>query len=155
MPADEKSKNQVKAFLKIHRTASLATVSAHGEPQVATVNYVFDDNFNFFFIARTHSRKFKNLEQNQRVGILVGNDPQIPVIVQMQGTAEQVHDEHYMVEYLKKEVDLSDKSWEILFKTPGVDFVLFRVKVDWIRWLNLNLTAYPETYMKDFEQIIP
>ncbi len=89
------------------------------------------------------------------MGILVGNDPQIPVIVQMQGDAEPVRDEHYMVEYLSKEVELNDKSWDVLFKTPGVDFMLFRVKIDWLRWLNLNLSAYPQTYMKDFEQIIP
>jgi general stress protein 26 len=155
MPADEKLKNQVKSFLQIHRTASLATVSEHGEPQVATVNYVLDDNFNFFFIVRKHSRKFKNLESNKKVGILVGGDPQIPVIVQMQGIAEPVRDEKNIVEYFSKEVELNDKSWDVLFKTPGVDFMLFKVKIEWLRWLNLNLTAYPETYMKDFEQIIP
>lgn len=155
MPADERLKTQVKNYLQLHRTAALATVSQNGEPQVANVNYVLDDNFNLFFIAREHSRKFENLGHNKRVGLLVGNDPQIPVIIEIQGNAERVEDAHMMIDYFSKQIDLGDKTWDALFKTPGVNFALFKVQIDWLRWLNLNLSSYPETYMKDFEQIIP
>lgn len=155
MPAPESLKTQVRSFLQLHRTASLATLAPNGDPQVALVNYVLDDNWDFFFMARKHSRKYQNLEKNKRVGILVSGDPQIAAVVEAQGEAELVNDEHMMVDYLSKQVDLGDKTWETLFKTPGVDFVLFKVKIDWLKWLNLDMTAYPQTYMKDFEQIIP
>jgi len=155
MASLEKTKGDVRNFLQRHRTASLATVAANGEPQVATVNYVLDDDFNFFFVARKQSRKFANLERDKKVGILVGDDPQIPAIVEMQGEAEMVQDARNINEYFSKQTDLGDKSWDMLFKTAGVNFVLFKVKITWIRWLNLDMASYPEMYMKDFVEIVP
>jgi len=155
MTQDEKLKKQVLAFLQNHRTAAIATVSKRNEPQVAAVNYIMDDEFNLFFITRKGSRKFENLEHSKRVGILVGNDPKVPAVVQIQGNAEILPDSHYMANFISKQIDVNDAQWWPILKTRGLDFVLFKVTIDWLRWLNLDITGYPQTYMKDFQQVIP
>ena len=48
----EDLKKEALKFLNEQVTAALATVSVTGEPQVATIYYHVDNDFNFYFITR-------------------------------------------------------------------------------------------------------
>ena len=96
-----------------------------------------------------------NITGNHNVGIVVGTNPKIPATAQIQGVAHIIQDpNHFVVNYFSKAMNSDDSEWWPLFKSRGVDYVFFRVEIKWLRWLNLDITGYPETYQGDFYQII-
>lgn len=149
-------RDEVIKFLQKNKTAVIATSSADGTPEAATITYLFDDDFNLYFITRKQSRKFQNILKNHIVSVVVGTDPQILATAQMKGIATVIeHPNSFAISYLMKKIDLGEPRWWPLFKARGVDYVFVKIKVTWLRWLNLDLTGYPETYHEDFEQVIP
>lgn len=152
----QKAKKRVLKFLQQHKTAVIATISPDNKPQAATITYILDDDFSFYFMTKKNSRKFKNILHNPDVGIVVGTDPKIPATAQMEGEAHVIKDpHHFMVNYLSKAITIADPEWWPLLKPRGVDYAFFKVTITWLRWLNLDITGYPETYQEDFHQIIP
>jgi pyridoxamine 5'-phosphate oxidase family protein len=84
-------------FLKDSRLARLATVSPDGQPHVVPVGFEFDGNF--FYIGGynfTKSLKFKNIQKNNKVGLVVDDlasiNPWRPRFVIVRGTAEIITD---------------------------------------------------------------
>ncbi len=142
-------------FIQKTKTAVLSTVSPEHQPEAATVTYVCDDDFNFYFITKKDSRKLQNILKNPNVAIVVGTSEN-PATAQMQGVAEIITDpDHFIVTYFSQSVNVAETKWWPLFKVRGSDFAFVKVKITWLRWLNLDLTEYPETYKDDFQQIIP
>lgn len=154
-PIPEELEAQVLRFLQRHKTAVLGTMSPEGTVQGATVSYIWDDEFNFYFITRRDSRKFRNMAANPRVSIVVGTEPSSPGTIQAEGIAKVIEDPHFMVHYFTEIVDITKPEWWPLFGLSGMDFVFFQVKIDWLRWLDLDVVGYPATYQEHFRQIIP
>lgn len=146
---------EARAFLQKHKTCVLGTLAADGEPQGATMTYICDDDFNFYFVTRKESRKHRNLLADPRVSIVVGVDPEAPGTAQAQGKAEVLNEPHFMIHYFEKIVDISAPEWWPLFALEGMDFVFFKVTPTWLRWLNLDAGTYPRTYREGFQQILP
>lgn len=143
-------KEEAKNFLKNNYLASVSTVSAEGEPQVAVVLYYADDDFNLYFLTRQHTRKAINLKTNKKVGVAIGNN-RFPGTVQLQGDADSKTE--YMqafVEKLEERSDLNDAYSGPFLKVRGIDFQVFKVIPGWLRYTSLNL----ETGLEEQTQII-
>jgi len=83
-------------YLMTQRLARLATVSPSGEPHVVPVVYEFDGQYIYFSGWNlTKSVKFRNLQMNNRVAIVVDDvalrDRWSPRGIEIRGTAEPVH----------------------------------------------------------------
>lgn len=89
-----------KKFLKESKLARLATVSPGGQPHVVPIGFEFDadsGSFTFGGYNLTKSLKFKNIQKNNKVGLviddLVSVDPWTPRFIIMRGTAEIITEE--------------------------------------------------------------
>lgn len=158
MPTTDKGalREKVLQFLQKHKTAVIATSSGSGAPEAATITYLFDDDFNFYFITRRQSRKLQNILKNPKVSIVVGTHSDAFETAQIEGTATVIENpDRFVVSYLTKTIKLDEPQWWPLFKIRGADYVFVHVKAEWLRWLDLDRTGYPEKYDENFEQVIP
>lgn len=82
-------------FLRTHPMGVLSTVSEDGRPWGAAVYYVPDEDFNFYFVTRKNTHKYKNIEDNPFVAFTVA-DADDQVSVQAAGKLSKVPPEDYM-----------------------------------------------------------
>lgn len=76
-------------FLSAHRTATLATVTTKTKPDAATVFYIVDKDMTICFMTRVESRKFRNLEKQPVVSMVITDEKTMETI-QLTGTAERI-----------------------------------------------------------------
>ena len=138
---------EAKKFVHSKKLGVISTVSPKGKPESATVLYLLDDNWNLFFITRNDSRKAANLQINKYVSFVVGTDLG-PTTMQMNGEAEQLTDEDrkQFVNDLAKHSDLNALYYGPFLNLLGINFLLFKVKITWARYLTLNMLQMRETY---------
>ena len=149
-------REQALKFLQRHKTAALGTVSPDGAPHVAVVTCIIDDDFNIYFVTKADSRKLKNILRDPRVAVTVGGNPKTPSTIQMEGRAEIIDDpRHYMISHLNREMDIANAHWWPLLKTHGVEFIYLKIKVEWARRLDLDMTKDAGSYDQEFQEIIP
>lgn len=80
-------------FLKENRLAALATVSSEeNAPQASLIYYITDESFHIYIVIAKESRKFKNISQNNKVALVVGQEMK-PLELQLNGVAKVVEDE--------------------------------------------------------------
>ena len=79
------------AYLRSQRLARIATVSRRSQPDVAPVTYAFDDErFYVGGLTLTRTLKFRNVQEQARVGLVVDDAPAdgwTPRGVRIHGTA--------------------------------------------------------------------
>lgn len=140
-------------FLNSKVTAAVATVSPTGEPQVATMYFYSDDQFNFYFLTARGSHKINNIEVNNKVAIVVGFGPET-ICVQVAGTAEIGHE--FKDEFIKKIMDKISfhklDQWPVLLlEKEGL--VLLKVKPESLVLMNFDKEGHPITYSHDFSKL--
>jgi len=146
------TKQQILDFLKTNALAVAATVSPKNEPQAATVIYMADDDFNFYFVTRRHTRKVENLESNKNVALVVGTQA-APITIQANGEAELLNEKNELGQFIQKlseKKNLEEMYYGPFLNLPGLDFVVFKVKPKWMRALYLNT----ETQKEEFYQLV-
>jgi PPOX class probable F420-dependent enzyme len=74
-------------FLRRHRLAVEATVSATGAPQAAVVGFGVSDDLELVFDTLDTTRKLRNLRQEPRVALVVGWDEE--QTAQIEGVADE------------------------------------------------------------------
>lgn len=141
-------------FLDDQITAAVSTVSPLGEPQVSTMYYYIDADFNFYFITAKGSKKLKNIESNQKVAIVVGFGP-APITVQAGGIAEINQDfKEELIDKIFKKINFhSLDQWPAL-KLQKDGLVIFKVKPKWLTFLNFDKEGHPNTYNHDYNQMV-
>lgn len=73
----------------------LSTVTEDGEPWGSAVYYVADEDFNFYFVTRTKTHKYQNIEKTPWAALtVVDRDSQ--TTVQVSGNVKKVPVEDYM-----------------------------------------------------------
>lgn len=145
---------QLMQFLHSKSIAVVSTLSPAGLPTSATVYFVVDDDFNFYFITKTFSRKFKNLSTNPNASMVVGTDNE-PATAQIEGKVERVVDHAIFMEKFRQfEEIFSHNSYVApIFQMAPDDnnLVMFKLVPNWLRWLDLRA----EKVDGGFVQIIP
>lgn len=85
---------------------TLATCTQKGEPWAAVVFYVYDKDYNFYFLSAIDSRHAKNIEKNPKVSAVMF-DSSAPIgtsdEVQIEGNAEEVDED---TKNIKEVVDI-------------------------------------------------
>lgn len=153
---EEEQKIHQKAleFLRECNTMVVSTVSDQGEPQVATVYFTVDDDFNIFFMTSRGSKKCENLKSNGKIAFVVGTGPEI-VTIQGGGVAEPLDEKEAQVFYkLIEKVSLrSPWQWPVtLLAKEG--YCTFKITPTWMVWLNLHKEKYPDIASEEFYKII-
>lgn len=148
----QKTKRDVLKYLQENIVAVIATVGTNKKPEAATIHYFMDDDFNFYFVTRKHTRKFKNLQENNDVAIVVGTQV-APFTAQMEGKAFLLSKEKEIMDFIKK---LKTKALKDLYlgylpispfpAIAGVDYALFKVKINWLRWMSFDEKSKKEIY---------
>lgn len=151
---NEDLKKETFKFLGEHVTAAVATVSATGEPEIATMYYYTDDDFNFYFISAKNSQKLKNIEINKNVAIAVGFGP-APITVQAGGVAEISYDfnEEFVNKIFEKINFHNLDQWPVL-QLEKEGLVLLKVKPKWLVLLNFDKKGHPTTYSHNFLKLL-
>lgn len=87
-PSKEEIKQKALDFLRSQPMAVLSTTS-NNEPWGAAIYYVADDNFNFFFVTRSGTHKYKDIETNPKAALTIA-DEKTQVTVQVAGNLSHV-----------------------------------------------------------------
>ncbi len=123
----------VKVFLNAHRKMVLAVLDDTGRPNVSLMLYAVDDNLNFYFGTRKQFGKYKSLQKDARVAVLVQEEGLDPLrVVDVQGHAEELSAE----ETKEKLTFLESKNPAKYYVKDAEDFVMFRVVPENVRWLD-------------------
>lgn len=153
MEKNEAIQQEALDFLKQHIFAVVASVTEEHRPSAATVLYHIDDDMNLFFMTRRQTRKFENLKANERVALVVGLG-EGPGTVQLEGEAHLVENGEDGLDGFFKRLEEHAKLKELYYgpflRLPGIDLAVFRVRIDWMRYLHLN----SETQMEEYYRII-
>ena len=144
-------RTQIMDFLTNHDLAVVSTVTSDHKPESATVGYYFDpENVDLYFVTRADSRKVKNLKTNPNLSVVVGTLPSTNT-VQMEGKAQILYSgDSEFKEFLVRLAGL-----KILYKGPflkieGINFVIVKTKITWLRWLDYNELTHKEEYFQLF-----
>lgn len=150
----EKIQRSALDFLKSRNAMVISTVSPAGEPQVATVYFVVDDDFNLYFMTSSGSRKCENLKSNGKIAFVVGTGPEV-ITIQGGGTAESLSADEAKVFYglIEKIALQSVYQWPLLTLAKE-GFCTFKIKPSWMVWLNLHKEQYPDIASEEFYKII-
>lgn len=123
-------------LLRTQSTCTLATASAAGVPEAATVRFVAGDGLDVSVTTQSTARKYENLAENPTVAVVVDGDG---LNLQLEGTATEVTDERaadierrYVEKYGQSRYLTNDRS------------VFFEIATDWARLLVDG--SYPPTY---------
>ena len=152
----EIAKQSALNFLREHHVGVLATTSPGGKPHAAAVSYLVDDYFNLYLITRRGTRKFQNMVRKSRVAMVVGTDIASPVTAQIDGEAELLDEDQWqIVTDLSAAARRIGSYWWPIFRIPGGNFEIFRVKITRLRTLNLDAGKHPSLFRVGFQRVLP
>lgn len=126
------NKKDVLDFIKKQKLAVLSTVNKDNKPESAVLEFGETDNFEIIVDMYNTSRKYKNMQTNPIVSLVIGWDENITV--QYEGVASELFDEEklkYQLIYWAK--NPKAKRWA---KREGI--VYFKITPKWIRYSDLN-----------------
>ena len=151
---NEDLKKEAFQFLDEHVTAAMATVNLLGEPEVATMYYYTDDDFNFYFISARNSQKLKNIEANKNVAIVVGFGP-APITIQVGGIVEIRYDfnDEFVNKIFEKINFHNLDQWPVL-QLEKEGLIILKVKPKWLVLLNFDKEGHPNTYSHEFHKLV-
>lgn len=148
MKKNEGLKQEALDFLKRHTVAVVATITGDNMPNAATVLYRIDDDLNFYFITRRQTRKYENLMANRKIAIVVGTGDG-PGTIQAEGEARPMEEGlEKFFEGIKKNDGLEKAYYGQFLELPGLDLVVFRARISWMRYLHLNADTQTEEYYR-------
>lgn len=126
------TKAEITTFIKKHNLAVVATSNKEGNPQAAVVEFAEYDNLTIIIDTLTHSRKYKNLQLNKHVAIVIGWDEDITVQIDAQATELSNKELEEAKEiYFKK--NAKARKWE-----NNPDIAYFALKPKWLRYSDVS-----------------
>lgn len=126
------TKKIIRDFIKRHKLAVLSTVNTDDKPQSAVLEFGETEELELIFDTFASARKYKNLQTNTFVSLVIGWDENITV--QYEGIAEEIKGEKakkYQQAFWSKNPDA--ERWKLL---GGMTY--FKVTPTWIRYSDLN-----------------
>ena len=119
-------------FIKNCKLAVLSTVSVENKSESAVLEFGQTDELEIVFDCFESAKKYRNLQTNPNVSVVVGWDDNITV--QYEGVAKEVFDEEkkkYQELYWQKNPDA--RRWA---DREGIKY--FKIVPTWIRYSDLN-----------------
>src|SRR5437879_9106555 len=81
-------KQEILDFIKSKKLMALSTINEEGRPEAAVVGFSETDEFQLIFGTSNKSRKYRNLQDNSNVAVVIGWD--WPQTVQYEGVAREL-----------------------------------------------------------------
>lgn len=107
----------------------VATSSKKGRPHSATLLFVPDKNFSFYFITKNNTTKTKNLLENPWMSASIGSEP--PMSFQLFGRATRVtakDESQKVMERWAKRASRLEKIWPPIFRINKEGYAIYRFK---------------------------
>lgn len=141
-------------------TAVVGTCSLDNIPYTATIYYWVDDEFNFYFLTATGTKKYLHLQENPQAAITIGFGPSYTTI-QGGGPVEKLEknseEEKTAIARLKERLqNHGNTTWPIFQLDDFVDesIVVFKLNTVTLEMLNLETTSDLGVTTKDIQQIL-
>lgn len=109
----------------------LSTVSKNNKPWGSAIYFYADEDFNFFFVTRAETLKYKNIEKNPQVSLTVA-DHDTQTTIQVAGTISRAP--------VKDTVDIVFKKLASIKPKGNINWVPPIIKVHEGDWMILQLT---------------
>lgn len=138
------SEQDVRAFMRKYPIMSIA-VADGDQPMSSIVLFAMDDDFTLYFSTGSKSYKSKALAHNNKISFSVWEFGKLHV--QGYGTAAPLTDEAEADAVLDKiTISLSryHDFWPPVAGLWGQDYVLFKVKTDWVKAMDLSKISLKE-----------
>ena len=125
----------------------MALAATHDDKPLSTILlFAVDNDFNFYFATRSETYKAKALEKNPKVSLSIWEHKKF--LIQVDGLAKKIEKE----EEINSTLDLLVSATENIkdFWPPVVrsrskgDYVVFKIKPNWLRALDLELESIAE-----------
>lgn len=148
---------EAQEFIRSQKVVVLSTIDKENRPYAATVFYYLaeDDKFTFYFFTQDATKKFENLEKNNRAALTIFTEAD-PKMVQAQGSVWLVKDEVEAMEATSKLIDIASNSspWfdPPIAKMKAGKLEVLKVEVDWLRYADFRQFGNSPS---PFHQIIP
>lgn len=84
---------RIHTFLRAHHTAVLSTVTPDNDPHGTVIYYTVDDDFTFYILTKTGTRKYDNMVHNDHVMLTIF-DADSQAVAQVVGLAAECGDSH-------------------------------------------------------------
>ncbi len=128
-------------FLKRHHLMVISTINSKGEPQSAVVGFTERPNLEIIFGTYNATRKYKNLQENSKISLVIGWDSEEKITIQYEGIAKEAKQDDSK-EYQQLHIEKRPKRGKHVHDPRER---VFRTKPTWIRYSDLS---------KDPEEII-
>jgi general stress protein 26 len=133
---DLKTKEKAKQFLLEHPMAIVSTVGEDHKPHAAAIFYIVDEEFNFYFITRTETQKYKDMLAKPNSAFTVA-DVGSQLTIQGSGELNVVRNDALIETVYKKLArlrPLSDSDWlPPIIKLRKGHYVIIKFKPTWLR----------------------
>ena len=123
-------------FVRARGLAVVATRTQEGDPEAALVGITATDGGDLVFDTSRRSRKYANLQADQRVAVVIGWDDELTV--QVEGNADEPSgdDRQRCLEaYFAQYPDGRDRA-----KDPDTTHI--RIKVNWLRYSDYRAESF-------------
>jgi pyridoxine/pyridoxamine 5'-phosphate oxidase len=130
------TKQLIRDFIDKQKLAVISTVTSQGNPEAAVIEFAETDDLELVFTTFSTYRKYKNLQHNKRVALVIGWDEKITV--QYEGDAYELskdEQEKYKEIYFMK--NPKAKKWE-----ERKEVRYFKVIPTWIRYSDLSVNPW-------------
>jgi uncharacterized protein YhbP (UPF0306 family) len=156
------TKEEIKAdalkFLNESSTCVVATTDGMS-PRAATVYYVVDSDFNFYFITKPNTSHAKNIAANPNVALVVGTGPE-HITVQVKGTASVIEGEECdravgcLMDMFARE-SVKTRPVVDVYKFKDKEEVVIKVVPSELSYLNLDSSIHKESIADNYMYLIP
>lgn len=122
---------QILEFIKKHQIMVISTATANGQPEAAVVGFGETENFEIIFGTPTTSRKYRHIQTNPKVALVIGWDE--GMTVQYEGTVTELkaEDKDTIELYLTKVPQA-----RLFAANPDQRF--FKITPKWLRFTDTN-----------------
>lgn len=83
--------DDISRFIKEHNTAVMATVDENEQPSTSTIYYAVSKHDEIWFLTKSGTTKFQNLEKNNKVALTI-LDTKDPIAVNLMGHVTLIED---------------------------------------------------------------
>ena len=136
----------IKKYLNQNELCVLSTASKTGKSQSAVMDYAFDPKtWAFYLFTQDHTRKFKNLQQNSKISLVIGGFKDDPSL-QIDGLAKIVASSSFPT--VKKFILSLHPEWKDYFDNPCQRFL--KIKPHWLRYGDYSPSGHQIAEISDF-----
>lgn len=129
----------VSEFIRSNRIMVLSTVSPDNTPESALVYYGWDGQLTMYCCTYNKSRKFHNIQTNNKVSIVIGQEIKA-VVLQVEGTAKIIHDKLQKAEVMDKYARKATENQESIYFPPLLSLTVdspmefLEITIDWFKF---------------------